>query len=190
MDGYAVRPADVSAPTSSTRRSSPSTSEVAAGDTGQRDGARPRACARIMTGAPVPPGADAVVPVEWTDGGGAARCASAARRPGPAIRRSGEDVRGGQVVLTAGTHLGAPQIGLLAAIGRDLVAVRPAPRVVVLSTGDELVEPGAAAGPREDPGLEQLHAGDRGAGGRRRGLPASASCRTTARRCWTRSRTS
>jgi molybdopterin molybdotransferase len=63
------------------------------------------------------------------------------------IRRSGEDVTAGQTVLEAGTRLGAAQIGMLAAVGRARVSVRPRPRVVVLSTGSELVEPGGTVGP-------------------------------------------
>jgi molybdopterin molybdotransferase len=97
---------------------------------------------RIMTGAPIPPGADAVVPVEWTDGGVAQ---VSIRQPAPVgahVRPAGGDVRAGQTVLTAGTRLGPPQLGLLAAVGRDRVVCRPKPRVVVLSTGSELVEPG------------------------------------------------
>jgi molybdopterin molybdotransferase len=108
----------------------------------------PGACARIMTGAPIPPAADAVVPVEWTDGAaqGVVRI-HRAPQPGEHIRRGGEDVRAGQTLLTAGTLLGARQIGLLAAVGIDLVLVRPSPRVVVISTGSELVEPGTEPGP-------------------------------------------
>ena len=100
-----------------------------------------------MTGAPVPTGADAVVPLEWTDGG------LAARRHHPGRRRRartsagrGEDVHGGDLVLEAGTRLGPGQLGLLAAVGRDRVKVRPRPRVVILSTGSELVEPGTPTG--------------------------------------------
>jgi molybdopterin molybdotransferase len=95
-----------------------------------------------MTGAPLPPGADAVVPLEWTDGGLAQVAIHRSAEAGAHIRRAGEDVAAGTVVLQSGAHLGAPQLGLLAAVGRDRVLVRPRPRVVVLSTGSELVEPG------------------------------------------------
>ena len=103
---------------------------------------QPGLCVRIMTGAPIPAGADAVVPLEWTDGGVAQ--VQVARQPqvGGYIRRAGEDAPAGTVVLTAGTHLGSTQIGLLAAVGRERVWARPRPRVVVLSTGSELVDPG------------------------------------------------
>jgi molybdopterin molybdotransferase len=115
-----------------------------------------------MTGAPVPPGAEAVAPVEWTDGGtGTGRPADAmgaaaegeevrVLRPvdeGAHIRRRGSDVAAGDLVLEAGAVLGPTQLGLLAAIGRGTVKVRPRPRVVVLSTGSELVQPGEPVGP-------------------------------------------
>jgi len=91
----------------------------------------------------MPAGADAVVPVEWTDGGVAQ--VRIDRRPdaGAYVRRAGEDVVAGEVVLTDGSHLGSAQVGLAAAVGRSRLLVRPRPRVVVVSTGSELVEPGA-----------------------------------------------
>jgi molybdopterin molybdotransferase len=145
MDGYAVRVADVLGADEQNPAVLSVEQELPAGVAPSEIELLPGTCARIMTGAPVPPGADAVVPVEWTDAGasgdGSVRI-QRAPKPGMHIRSFGEDVRAGQLVLTAGTHLGARQIGLLAAIGRDLVSVRPAPRVVVISTGAELVEPG------------------------------------------------
>jgi molybdopterin molybdotransferase len=108
---------------------------------------QPGLSTRIMTGAPVPAGADAVVPVEWTDQGIAAVTISRAPDPGAHIRRRGEDVRKGDVILSAGVRLGPGQLGLLAAVGRDRVTVRPRPRVVIISTGSELVEPGQPAAP-------------------------------------------
>jgi molybdopterin molybdotransferase len=95
-----------------------------------------------MTGAPMPPGADAVVPLEWTDGGIAQVTIRRGAEPGRHVRSAGEDVTPGTTVLGAGAHLGAAQVGLLAAVGRERVSVRPRPRVVVLSTGSELVDPG------------------------------------------------
>ncbi|MCW2586527.1 MAG: molybdopterin molybdochelatase, partial [Frankiales bacterium] len=94
-----------------------------------------------------PPGADAVVPVEWTDGG--TTQVRIDRRPevGAHVRRAGEDVTAGELVLRAGSHLGSAQIGLAAAVGRSRLLVRPRPRVVVLSTGTELVEPGGVLQP-------------------------------------------
>jgi molybdopterin molybdotransferase len=150
MDGYAVRLADVLGAGERNPAILAVEQELPAGVAPSETEVAPGTCARIMTGAPVPPGADAIVPVEWTDAGavgdGSVRI-SRAPSLGQHIRTVGEDVRAGQTVLTAGTRLGARQIGLLAAIGRDLVAVRPAPRVVVLSTGAELVEPGTEPAP-------------------------------------------
>jgi molybdopterin molybdotransferase len=141
MDGYAVRAADVASATESSPVSLPVVGDIAAGSTTPYT-VQPGLCVRIMTGAPLPPGANLVIPVEWTDGGVAE---VAVRRTAPAgthIRRAGEDVARGTQVLAAGTYLGAPQVGLVAAVGGERVAVRPRPRVVVLSTGSELVDPG------------------------------------------------
>jgi len=97
---------------------------------------------RIMTGAPMPEGADAVVQVEATDGGTTTVVISAARAPGTHVRITGEDVQLGETVLPAGALLGASQLGLIAALGEPTVLVIPALRVLVISTGSELVEPG------------------------------------------------
>ncbi|MFE1228935.1 gephyrin-like molybdotransferase Glp [Streptomyces sp. NPDC058745] len=164
MDGYAVRVADVAGATEEYPAVLTVIGDVAAGAGGlPRVG--PGQAARIMTGAPLPPGAEAVVPVEWTDGGSGGGAASGMRaastapegaagevrvhRPAEArahVRARGSDVRAGDLALEAGTVLGPPQIGLLAAIGRGTVRVRPRPRVVVLSTGSELVQPGEELG--------------------------------------------
>lgn len=146
MDGYAVRTADTAGASADQPVVLHVVGDVAAGSSGAYT-VQPGLCVRIMTGAPVPVGADAVVPVEWTDGGVAT---VSIRRPptdGLNIRRRGEDVAEGERVLTAGTHIGAPQLGLLAAVGRERVRARPRPRVVILSTGSELVEPGQTPGP-------------------------------------------
>ncbi|MEV6975519.1 gephyrin-like molybdotransferase Glp [Kitasatospora sp. NPDC093806] len=162
MDGYALRTADTDGATTTYPSVLTVVGDIAAGaDELPRVG--PGQAARIMTGAPVPPGAQAVAPVEWTDGGtGTGRAADAMTaapvegeevrvlRPvaeGAHIRRRGSDVTAGDRVLTAGTRLGPAQLGLLAAIGRATVTVRPRPRVVVLSTGSELVQPGEPVGP-------------------------------------------
>jgi molybdopterin molybdotransferase len=151
MDGYAVRRIDVLGADDERPALLRVTQELPAGAAADTE-IGPGACARIMTGAPVPPGADAIVPVEWTDGG-ADGTVRIYRTPvsGGHIRRMGEDVCVGQPLLTAGTMLGARQIGLLAAVGLDLVPVRPSPRVVIISTGSELVEPGAEPGPGQIP---------------------------------------
>lgn len=141
MDGYAVRAEDVAAAPVTL----PVIGDVAAGD-GGLNALGPGLVTRIMTGAPVPTGADAVVPVEWTDGGTARVRIDRPAPPGNAIRRAGEDVRAGDVVLREGVRIGPAQIGILAGVGRRRVLVRPRPRVVVLSTGAELSEPGTPLG--------------------------------------------
>jgi molybdopterin molybdotransferase len=102
---------------------------------------------RIMTGAPLPAGADAVVMVEDTETDGDAVRILKAAEAGDAVRAAGSDVRTGDVVLPAGTVLGPAHIGVLASIGRTEVEVHPRARVGVLSTGDELVEDGGPLAP-------------------------------------------
>ncbi|MFE0193248.1 gephyrin-like molybdotransferase Glp [Streptomyces sp. NPDC058989] len=184
MDGYAVRAADVAGATEAAPVALTVIGDVAAGS-GALPEVGPGQAARIMTGAPLPPGAEAVVPVEWTDGGtgqgpaATMRAHSAApqdaggevrvHRPavaGAHIRRRGSDVTEGEPALAAGTVLGPSQIGLLAALGHGTVRVRPRPRVVVMSTGSELVQPGEALGPGQihDSNSFQLAAAARAAG--------------------------
>jgi len=184
MDGYAVRAADVADATESAPAVLTVIGDVAAGS-GELPEIGPGQAARIMTGAPLPPGAEAVVPVEWTDGGSGGGPAATMRahsaapqdaagevrvhRPAAAgahIRARGSDVTEGEPALRAGTVLGPSQVGLLAAIGRGTVTVRPRPRVVVMSTGSELVQPGEALGPGQihDSNSFQLTAAARAAG--------------------------
>lgn len=99
-------------------------------------------CARIMTGAPLPPGADAVIPFEEVEDTGGAIVLSRPVRPGACVRPAGQDVMVGQTVLDAGTELRAPQIALLAALGFDRIDVIRRPRVAIIATGDELTAPG------------------------------------------------
>jgi molybdopterin molybdotransferase len=150
MDGFAVLAADVAAATPERPVTLPVSGEVPAGDTARHDLA-PGTCMRIMTGAPVPSGADAVVPVEWTDADRAdtRRRVSISRpaEPGNAIRRTGGDAVPGDLLLAAGTRLGPVQLALLAAAGRDTVTARPKPRLTVMSTGNELIEPGQPVTP-------------------------------------------
>src|SRR6185312_15677441 len=96
---------------------------------------------RIMTGAPLPAGADVVVPVELTDRGTDVVTISETPGQGTHVRTAGEDIAEGTVALAAGTPLGAAQLGLAAAVGVTSLPVRRRPRVLVLSTGSELVEP-------------------------------------------------
>lgn len=100
--------------------------------------------ARIMTGAPLPRGADAIVPVEETDGGTAVVRVLRPAAAGAHIRRVGEDLRAGDPVVDAGVVLGPRQLAAIASVGRDRVLVRCRARVAVLSTGTELVAPGSA----------------------------------------------
>ncbi len=143
MDGYAVRTADLSGELPVVL---PVVGDVAAGPASPLR-VQPGLCVRIMTGAALPEGADAVVPLEMTDGGVKHVRIDQAVEAGAYIRRAGEDVAAGDLVLSRGTALGSANIGLAAAIGRNRVLVRPRPRVVVVSTGSELVEPGAPMGP-------------------------------------------
>jgi molybdopterin molybdotransferase len=146
MDGFAVRAADLAGASDRGPIALEVTGEVFAGSarlpTVQAGGA-----ARIMTGGPLPPGADAVVPVEQaTVDGDAVRIRLA---PGERqfVREAGEDVRAGAVVLERGRVLDPAAVGMLASVGRRLVPVHPKPRVTVVSTGDELVDPGDPLGP-------------------------------------------
>ena len=105
---------------------------------------------RTMTGAPVAYGADAVAMVEYVeDLGGGEIHLTRPLRAGENVNRAGQDVKAGQLVLAAGALLGAPEVGLLAALGQEMVTVFRRPRVAVLSTGDELVEPWEATGPAQ-----------------------------------------
>ncbi len=141
MDGYAVQLPDVATAAPDRPARLPVVADLPAG-TGDQPRLAPGVVARIMTGAPLPLGTDAVVPVEWTDGGLATVSIVQAPEGGQYLRRAGEDVRAGEVVLRAGVRLSPRHIGLLAAVGRERVRVRPRPRVVVVATGNELVEPG------------------------------------------------
>ena len=145
MDGYAVYHRDVASASTDHPVHLPVVGEMAAGQT-RHLALSPGTTVRIMTGAPVPQGADAIVPVEWTDGGVAHVVITRAPEPDQHIRHRGEDVRTGDVLLETGTVLGPRQLGLLASVGRSEVVSRPRPRVVVMSTGAELREPGTSLG--------------------------------------------
>ncbi|HYO86037.1 MAG TPA: gephyrin-like molybdotransferase Glp [Dermatophilaceae bacterium] len=145
MDGYAVRSVDVGRAGPDTPVTLRVEGDIPAGDPHRRI-VSPGACWRIMTGAPVPDGVDAIVPVEDTDGGARQVQVGAPAPAGAFVRRMGEDVRPGQSCLRAGVRLGPKELALLAAVGQGDVEVVPTPRVLVLSTGDELVEPGAVPG--------------------------------------------
>ena len=142
MDGYALRAEDVATASTNSPVTLPVVGEIHAG------GSKPFAISagtavKIMTGAPVPRGADAVVPFEQTNRGSASVDVQAAVAAGANIRLAGSDVQAGDLALPAGTVLGPREIGLLASLGSARVRARPRPRVVVLSTGSELREPGS-----------------------------------------------
>jgi molybdopterin molybdotransferase len=141
MDGYAVRVQDVATASEENPVTLPVVAEVAAGDTGVY--ALPEGTSiRIMTGAMLPHGAEAVVPVEWTDGGTIRVTIRGKAGPGHAVRLAGEDAKAGEALLAEGTRLHPMHIAVIAAAGRGSVRVRPRPRVAVLSTGNELADPG------------------------------------------------
>jgi molybdenum cofactor synthesis domain-containing protein len=144
MDGYAVRAAD----TENAPVRLHVVATLAAGSTPDTE-VGPGQAVRIMTGAPMPLGADAVVMVERTrpvdDGAGVVIEATAG--PGDHVRGPGEDLRRGQALFESGTVLTPAHLGVLASVGRDLVSVVPPARVGVLSTGDELVAGGGPLRP-------------------------------------------
>ncbi|MFL6159371.1 MAG: gephyrin-like molybdotransferase Glp [Marmoricola sp.] len=150
MDGYAVVFKDVADATPDKPVHLPVVGEIAAGKA-TIYAMSPGTAVRIMTGAPVPTGCDAIVPVEATDNGVAKVLINEAPSVGQHIRRAGEDVRTGDVLLRAGDRMDPRRVGLLASVGIGRVAPRPRPRVVIMSTGSELVEPG------ERLGRDQIH---------------------------------
>ncbi|MCX6401453.1 MAG: molybdopterin molybdotransferase MoeA [Propionibacteriales bacterium] len=138
MDGYAVRAVDIAEASPDTPATLPVTGDIPAG--AAIEDLAPATAVRIMTGAPVPRGADAIVEVEVTDGGTETVTIREARAVGSFVRPTGSDVEIGQEVLAAGAVLGPAQIGVLAALGITEVVVRRRPRVLVCSTGSELAE--------------------------------------------------
>jgi molybdopterin molybdotransferase len=146
MDGYAVRADDVASATPESPVKLPVAGDIPAG---RIDVAAlgPGSAHRIMTGAPIPAGATAIVPVEATDGRTDVVTITEPSPAGRHIRRAGEDVAAGTTVLRAGQVLTPAAIGLAAALGLNKLAVIPRQRVLVISTGSELVSPGAALRP-------------------------------------------
>ncbi|HEU4398667.1 MAG TPA: gephyrin-like molybdotransferase Glp [Actinomycetota bacterium] len=146
MDGFAVHAADLTGASDAAPVALQVTGEVFAG-TARLPTVQSGGAARIMTGGPLPPGADAVVPVEQATVDGGTVLIRGAPREGQFVRDAGEDVRAGVVVLERGRVLDPAAVGMLASVGRRLVPVHPKPRVAVVSTGDELVDPGDPLGP-------------------------------------------
>jgi molybdopterin molybdotransferase len=145
MDGYAVCHRDVATASDEFPVHLPVVGEIGAGQA-QLLAMSPGTAVKIMTGAPVPAGADTVVPYEWTDRGVAQVRITRAPTEGQHVRRAGEDVAAGDLLVEHGTVLGPRHLGLLASVGRATVRSRPRPRVVILSTGSELREPGSDLG--------------------------------------------
>jgi len=141
MDGYAVQATDTHRSSERSPATLPVKGEIAAGDTGVFR-LVPGAAIKIMTGARMPADADAVVPVEWTNGGNERVEIYRPVEPGNAVRYTGGDAVAGETLLEPGVRMRAMQIAVAASAGRKKVSVRPRPRVVVLSTGNELTEPG------------------------------------------------
>jgi molybdopterin molybdotransferase len=145
MDGYACRLDDVKDASRDNPVLLPVVGESAAGQSKAYALATGQAV-KIMTGAPLPTGADVVVPIEWTDGGRAKVSIVQTPSRGQHVRHRGEDVRAGDLLVEEGTLLGPRQVAIIAAAGLAQVRARPRPRVVVLSTGSELREPGEPLG--------------------------------------------
>ena len=146
MDGYAVRAEDTSAATPEHPVVLPVAEDIPAGRTDPLT-LQPKTAHRIMTGAPLPAGATAIVPVEDTDGGMDSVAIRQARPEGKHIRRAGEDVAPGTTVLRKGQVVTAAVLGLAAALGMAALPVIPRQRVLVISTGSELVPPGGPLRP-------------------------------------------
>ena len=154
MDGYAVRSADLASASSSQPVTLPVVSAVAAGELPDRP-VPPGGAIRIMTGAPVPDEADAVVPFEDTDESERSLdgrtldeiSVNLSAHPGDNIRPAGEDIAAGEVVLKRGTLMRPAEIGVAASLGRNVVRTIRRPSVAIISTGDELMSPGSPPEP-------------------------------------------
>ncbi|MCP2246279.1 molybdotransferase-like divisome protein Glp [Lentzea aerocolonigenes] len=138
VDGYAVRSVDVSGANANPVQL-PVVGEIPAGSRQPRR-LQPGQAVRVATGAPLPTLADAVVPLGYTDGHHAKVTVNRSVPSAGFVRRTGEDVQTGDVAVRRGASIGAAQVGLLAAVGRNKVLVHPRPRVSVISLGEELVD--------------------------------------------------
>jgi molybdopterin molybdotransferase len=139
IDGYAVRSVDLVGASEHEPVSVPVVGEIPAGSR-QPLRLQPRQAVRVAAGAPLPTLADAVVPVGFTDGGSARLMVHCGVPSAAFVRRIGEDVQPGDVAVRRDAVIGAAQVALLAAAGREKVLVHPKPRVSVISVGDELVD--------------------------------------------------
>jgi len=147
MDGFAVRFDEIANASDDAPMTLPVSQELAAGAF-STEPLKAGTCARIMTGAPVPDGADTVVPFEQTSGFGSDTVEFyKAPKSGANIRHAGEEVKKGELLVAAGTRVTPAEIGLLATFGRDAAVVRQQPRVSIITVGDELRLPGEEAEP-------------------------------------------
>lgn len=150
LDGYAVNNDDIAAASAADPTELQVAGEVKAGST-KPFAVAPGSAVRIASGAPLPSGTDTVVPLADTDGGSLRVRIDRTHPVGRNVRKAGEDVRSGTEILPAGTVIGSREIGLLAALGHARVLARPRPRVVILSTGAELRNPG------DDLGIDSVY---------------------------------
>ncbi|MGH7299374.1 MAG: molybdopterin molybdotransferase MoeA [Candidatus Rokuibacteriota bacterium] len=150
MDGYALRSADVAAVSAAAPARLTVAARIAAGATAER-ALRSGEAFRIFTGAPLPEGADSVVPQENVSEEGGTLLVSGRVAAGAFVRPRAEDMKRGDRVLARGRVLSAADVGLLATVGRAMVSVIRRPRIGVLSTGDELVDLGGQIGPGQIP---------------------------------------
>ncbi len=168
MDGYAVRARETFGASEAEPKRFPVAGEVHAGEQPPAE-LDPGEVHEIATGAVMPPAADAVIPVERTNEGETAVEILSAVAPGDNVMPRGADIAGGDRALGPGTRLGPRHIGLLAALGQETISVQRQPRVAIISTGEELVQPGdsldSTAGQIYDVNSHSIAAAVRAAGG-------------------------
>lgn len=146
VDGFAVRSIDIRHASPEVPISLPVVGEIAAGSRSAHR-LQPGQTVYVDTGAPLPTIADAIVPLSGSRPGGARVEITGPAKSGQFVRRTGEDVQPGDVAVRSGAFIGAAQVGLLAAVGRDKVLVHPRPRLTIISLGDELVDVDRTPGP-------------------------------------------
>jgi molybdopterin molybdotransferase len=146
MDGYAVRATDTQAAGGSEAVELEVTEDLPAGRISRRE-LGPGQAVRIMTGAPMPKGADGVVMVEDTERAGSRVRVLCPVEPGDNIGEAGEDIKKGELILAKGDLIGPAEVGMLAALGHASVRLSCRPEVAVIATGDEIVEPGRKTRP-------------------------------------------
>ncbi|MDQ4039460.1 MAG: molybdopterin molybdotransferase MoeA [Actinomycetota bacterium] len=144
-DGYAVRGSDIRGAAEEKPAVLPVVGEASIGDR-ESGSIGPGMALKVTAGTLMPVGADLVVPLSWTDRGVARVSVRRELPPGTYVRNQGEDVEPGDVAVTVGTPIGPAQVGLLAAVGRERVLVRPRPRLVIISAGSDLVDVGTKPG--------------------------------------------